>query len=215
MNQHLIVEYLFHYLCCMKMKDPDKVSLIYSATLNLVRQNGLTGLTMAAIGKEAQMGMGTIYVYFKSKEELINSLFKRLKSLNTSRIYAPIAPHAPFMLNMRQLYESYLQNRIDFYEEHFFVEQCSNSHFLDEESRRLDAAAFEGVFALLERGKQEMMRTKASTMPTAALSSPPSAVTELWVSAVITLSLVAVTLTPPDFAVTLLDLIQASAAPST
>jgi AcrR family transcriptional regulator len=157
MNQHLIVEYLFHYLCCMKMKDPDKVSLIYSATLSLVRQNGLTGLTMAAIGKEAQMGMGTIYVYFKSKEELINSLFKRLKSLNTSRIYAPIAPHAPFMLNMRQLYESYLQNRIDFYEEHFFVEQCSNSHFLDEESRRLDAAAFEGVFALLERGKQEMI----------------------------------------------------------
>lgn len=157
MNQHLIVEYLFHYLCCMKMKDPDKVSLIYNATLRLVRQNGLTGLTMAAIGKEAQMGMGTIYVYFKSKEELINSLFKRLKSLNTSRIYAPIAPHAPFMLNMRQLYESYLQNRIDFYEEHFFVEQCSNSHFLDEESRRLDAAAFEGVFALLERGKQEMI----------------------------------------------------------
>jgi AcrR family transcriptional regulator len=157
MNQHLVVEYLFHYLCCMKMKDPDKVSLIYSATLSLVRQNGLTGLTMAAIGKEAQMGMGTIYVYFKSKEELINSLFKRLKSLNTSRIYAPIAPHAPFMLNMRQLYESYLQNRIDFYEEHFFVEQCSNSHFLDGESRRLDAAAFEGVFALLERGKQEMI----------------------------------------------------------
>jgi len=157
MNQHLIVEYLFHYLCCMKMKDPDKVSLIYNATLRLVRQNSLTGLTMAAIGKEAQMGMGTIYVYFKSKEELINSLFKRLKSLNTSRIYAPIAPHAPFMLNMRQLYESYLQNRIDFYEEHFFVEQCSNSHFLDEESRRLDAAAFEGVFALLERGKQEMI----------------------------------------------------------
>jgi len=153
----LIVEYLFHYLCNMKLKDPDKVPLIYSATLRLVRQNGLTGLTMAAIGKEAQMGMGTIYVYFKSKEELINSLFKRLKSLNTSRIYAPIAPHAPFMLNMRQLYESYLQNRIDFYEEHFFVEQCSNSHFLDEESLRLDAAAFEGVFALLERGKQEMI----------------------------------------------------------
>lgn len=153
----MIIEYLFRYLCCMKMKDPDKVSLIYSATLSLVRQNGLTGLTMAAIGKEAQMGMGTIYVYFKSKEELINSLFKRLKSLNTSRIYAPIAPHAPFMLNMRQLYESYLQNRIDFYEEHFFVEQCSNSHFLDDESRRLDAAAFEGVFALLERGKQEMI----------------------------------------------------------
>lgn len=157
MNQHLIAEYLFNYLCRMKMKDPDKVSLIYSATLSLVRQNGLTGLTMAAIGKEAQMGMGTIYVYFKSKEELINSLFKRLKSLNTSRIYAPIASNAPFMLNMRQLYESYLQNRIDFYEEHFFVEQCSNSHFLDEESRRLDAAAFEGVFALLERGKQEMI----------------------------------------------------------
>ncbi len=141
----------------MKLKDPDKIQIIYTATLKLVKNNGLTGLNMAAIGKEAKLGMGTVYVYFKSKEELINSLFKRLKGLNTNRIYSVIKPNAPFKVNMKELYDNYIKNRIDYFEEHFFVEQCSNSHFLDPESRKLDEAAFHGVYALLDRGKKELL----------------------------------------------------------
>lgn len=141
----------------MKRKDPDKVQFIYGATLRLVKANGLAALNMAAIGKEAKLGMGTIYVYFKSKEDLINSLFKRLKRLNTERIYAVIKPDAPFKVNMKDLFENYIKNRIDFFEEHYFVEQCSNSHYLDAESRKLDEAAFTGVFELLNKGKAELL----------------------------------------------------------
>jgi len=138
----------------VKLKDPDKIQLIYSATLKLVKENGLPGLNMAAIGKEAKLGMGTMYVYFKSKEELINSLFKRLKSLNTNRIYSVIKPNAPFKVSMKDLFDNYIKNRIDYFEEHFFVEQCSNSHYLDAESKVLDDAAYVGVFDLLDKGKR-------------------------------------------------------------
>jgi AcrR family transcriptional regulator len=112
---------------------------------------------MAALGKEAQLGMGTIYVYFKSKEELINSLFKSLKGLNTRRIYANLDEKSPFLLCVRHLYENYLRNRIQYYEEHLFIEQCVNSHYLDEEALQLDLFAYEGLRKLLERGKQEMI----------------------------------------------------------
>ncbi len=141
----------------MKLKDPDKIQLIYNATLKLVKESGLAALNMAAIGKEAKLGMGTIYVYFKSKEELINSLFHSLKRLNTQRIYATLTPDAPFKINMKELFDNYIINRIDYFEEHFFVEQCSNSHYLDAESRQLDEEAFHGVFELLDRGKKELL----------------------------------------------------------
>jgi len=141
----------------VKLKDPDKVELIYAVTLALVKENGLAALNMAAIGKKSKLGMGTIYVYFKSKEDLINSLFKKLKGLNTARIYSVIDANAPFKLNMRSLFDNYLKNRINYFEEHFFIEQCSNSHFLDKEAKKLDSAAFVGIFELLNRGKKELL----------------------------------------------------------
>ena len=148
---------MFFYICAVKLKNPEKIELIYKATLKLVKTNGLAGLNMAAIGKEAKLGMGTMYVYFKSKEELINSLFKKLKGLNTTRIYSTIEPDAPFKVNMKKLFDSYIKNRIDYFEEHFFVEQCSNSHFLDAQSKKLDEAAYLGVHELLNLGKKELL----------------------------------------------------------
>jgi TetR/AcrR family transcriptional regulator, repressor of fatR-cypB operon len=141
----------------VKLKDPDKIHLIYDATLKLVKENGLAGLNMAAIGKEAKLGMGTMYVYFKSKEELINSLFKRLKGVNTNRIYSVLKPKVPFKVSMKDLFDNYIKNRVEYFEEHFFVEQCSNSHYLDAESKKLDEAAFIGVFELLNKGKKELL----------------------------------------------------------
>ena len=151
------MEYIFYYICAVKLKDPDKIHLIYNATLKLVKENGLAALNMAAIGKEAKLGIGTMYVYFKSKEELINSLFKRLKSLNTNRIYSVLKPNTPFKVSMKNLFDNYVKNRMNYFEEHFFVEQCSNSHYLDAESKKLDEAAFVGVFELLEKGKKELL----------------------------------------------------------
>ncbi len=141
----------------MKIKDPDKIELIYSATLKLVKQNGLPALNMASISKETKFGMGTIYVYFKSKEEIINSLFKKLKGLNTGRIYSSLKPNDPFKVNMKGLFDNYIKNRIDYFEEHFFVEQCSNSHYLDKEAKKLDEEAFIGVYGLLDIGKKELL----------------------------------------------------------
>lgn len=141
----------------MKLKDPEKRDLIFNATLQLVRQNGLSGLNMAAISKKTKLGTGTVYVYFKSKEDLINSLFKNLKGNNIQRIYSSVELALPFKVNMKKLFENYVNNRIEFFDEHFFVEQCSNSHYLDKEARMLDEQAFVGIFALLNKGKKELL----------------------------------------------------------
>ena len=59
----------------MKIRDDKKTQQISQAVLGLVKQKGLAGVTMSEIAKEAGMATGTLYIYFKNKEELINNLF--------------------------------------------------------------------------------------------------------------------------------------------
>jgi AcrR family transcriptional regulator len=141
----------------MKPKDPEKVQKIYKATLALVGQAGLAGLTMAAIGKEAGIGMGTLYTYFESKEALINSLFKLLKQDTISDMYSNLDPKEPYLLSLRRVFLNFMKVLLEKQDEHFFLEQCTNSHFLDEEAKAVDAAAFETFFQLLDAGKAQML----------------------------------------------------------
>lgn len=139
----------------MKPKDPEKIQSIHAATLALVERNGLTGLTMAAIGKEAGLGMGTLYTYFESKEALLNALFKSLKGGHTARIFADLDMDLPYPLMVRQVLIRYLHNRVAHHAEHFFLEQAQGSHFLDGDAQALGDAAYHALFALLDRGKEE------------------------------------------------------------
>ena len=51
----MIPEYLFNfiYLCAVRVKDDNKRTQIHQATLKLVSEVGLSGISMAAIAKEA------------------------------------------------------------------------------------------------------------------------------------------------------------------
>ena len=63
----------------MKEKDPNKVKAIFKATIELAGRVGLSGLKMSDIAKEAAMASGTLYIYFSSKEALLNELYKDSK----------------------------------------------------------------------------------------------------------------------------------------
>jgi AcrR family transcriptional regulator len=145
------------YLHFMRNKDPKKLEQIYEATLRLVTQNGLTGLTVAEISREAKIGMSTIYGFFKSKEELINGLYKKLKQSHTNRIYLDTNPNLSFVNNLQILVENYLINRIEHFDEHNFIEQCNNSHFLDEDSMKLDFETFVIINQFLDKGKLDYL----------------------------------------------------------
>ncbi|MES1163645.1 MAG: helix-turn-helix domain-containing protein, partial [Rhizobacter sp.] len=76
----LFGEQMFTYDGAVKPKDDEKLRSIATATFALVEQTGLSGLTMAAIAREAGLATGTLYVYFKSKEELLVALYEQAKT---------------------------------------------------------------------------------------------------------------------------------------
>jgi AcrR family transcriptional regulator len=58
-----------------KLKEKEKrKDLILKAAENVMTQHGLYGLSIEAIAEETQLAKGTIYLYFKSKDEILSSL---------------------------------------------------------------------------------------------------------------------------------------------
>jgi len=61
------------------MKKPDKRYEIIQAALDLIVEHGFHGASMAMVAEKAEVGAGTIYHYFESKEVLINELYRELE----------------------------------------------------------------------------------------------------------------------------------------
>lgn len=59
---------------------------IILATRDLIFEQGLQDISMSQIAQRADVGMGTIYNYFSSKEELVISLYKEIKTRMSEHI---------------------------------------------------------------------------------------------------------------------------------
>ena len=70
----------------MKPKDDEKLAAIAKAAFALVEKVGLSGLTMADIARAAGIATGTLYVYYSSKDELINALYRSSKTAAVVRL---------------------------------------------------------------------------------------------------------------------------------
>lgn len=62
----------------MRQSENDMIERIFSATDQLMAQEGLPNLSMHKIAKQAGISAGTIYLYFKNKEELLSEFARAL-----------------------------------------------------------------------------------------------------------------------------------------
>ncbi len=70
----------------MRQLETDMAEQIFAATERLMAEKGLHSLSMHKIAKEAKISPGTIYIYFKSKEALLEQFARRLFSLFSAEL---------------------------------------------------------------------------------------------------------------------------------
>ena len=141
----------------MKPKDEDKLRAIAEATFTLVEQTGLSGLTMAAIAREAGLATGTLYVYFKSKEELMVALYEQAKTSTTASLMHGDDPGAPFRSRFQRMWMNWLDHRLTHYAQVVFIEQYYNSPWFSDVSRSLSARLSQGWMAVFEAAKSQQI----------------------------------------------------------
>ena len=129
---------------------------MFAATLRLVAQVGLAGLTVPLIAREAGLATGTVYVYFKGKEDLITALYRDVKYRFQTSLFTGHQPGKPVKESLRLLWENGLRYMAAHYEEQVFIQQFNVSPYRQEpENAEYALRAIAPLLDVLRTGQEQ------------------------------------------------------------
>lgn len=133
-------------------KDDTKIDVIYEATLKLVLKTGFNGLKMADVAKAAKLATGTLYIYFKNKDVLINELFLHLKKAKMAEVLTVYSPDDAFDDAFRKMWFRYLDISLREPERMLFIEQFAHTSYLTKKTKQQGDQLLEPLAAFTELG---------------------------------------------------------------
>src|SRR5262245_15867873 len=107
----------------MKPKDDKKVEAIAAAVYRLVARHGLAGVTLADIAREAGIATSTLYVYYKSREDLLDDVYQKAKTATVMRYGQRDDPQDSLKARVRRIWNNIVDNRIENQTQVAFLEQ--------------------------------------------------------------------------------------------
>lgn len=136
----------------MRCKDVSKVEAIFRATLTLVKERGLAGITMGDISKEASIATGTLYIYFKNKDELIRALFTECRKQSAHYYFENVNEQLSFEGRMERLFHNIICYKMNNFEVSAFLEQSYHSPYVDVIDLKKKQKALNPLFDLIKEG---------------------------------------------------------------
>ncbi len=91
----------------------DKRTAILEATIRVLRERGLSGLKVEEVAKRAEVGKGTVYLYFEHKQDLLKALIEH----HTMRFYNDAAAITELDRPFGERLQKLLERRLAFVDE--------------------------------------------------------------------------------------------------
>ena len=113
----------------------NKKQRILDATLELIADRGLHNTPVSLISKRSKVSAGTIYHYFKSKEEIINQLYVEVKKRLMATTFAGDREDLPYKQRFLQFWKNSCNYLISNPLQLSFSEQCSTTPLITKEAR--------------------------------------------------------------------------------
>jgi TetR/AcrR family fatty acid metabolism transcriptional regulator len=85
------------------MRDPDKPQQIIEAAIRVFARNGYYNSRVSDIAREAGIASGTIYLYFRTKEEILVTLFREQMASFVAYLRREIAGEPDAVAKLRRL----------------------------------------------------------------------------------------------------------------
>ncbi len=148
----------------MKARDETKIGQIFAATLQLVVEMGIAGITMRQIAKKARLATGTLYIYFRDKDDLIHQLYEDCRNASINAYFKGYDPDLPFKEGFRIIWINILHFRIENFDAAVFMEQSYHSPFISESSKEMSRDLLRPLFKLMERGKEAKVVKELDTV---------------------------------------------------
>jgi len=101
----------------------NKSASILSAALKLFVQYGFHGTPTSKIAVEAGVSNGTLFHYFKTKDELVVTLYNHIKEQLNAHLFEKIKEGKTFKEKFRNMFVCSLRWAIAHQEEYYFIQQ--------------------------------------------------------------------------------------------
>jgi TetR/AcrR family transcriptional repressor of multidrug resistance operon len=142
---------------------PDKREAIFCATIKLLAQYGFHGFSIKQLAEEAGVATGTIYLYFKDREDLIRELNTQIIN---DFVKASLEGHDP-QLPLKQQYQHICFNIWQFCIENSCITHCKAQfdHLPPDVLRSQHSHAWDGLQPLKHLFEQGRKTQKIKNLP--------------------------------------------------
>jgi len=128
----------------------DKREAILAAARRLIARSGLHNTPMSALAREAGVAAGTLYLYFPSKEAMINALYLELLDDQFRSATATAPPDAAPSEALWTAWHGLARWHLDHPEASNVIEQCRAAGILSAETRELERRDYERALTMFE-----------------------------------------------------------------
>ncbi|MGE0089967.1 MAG: TetR/AcrR family transcriptional regulator [Bacteroidales bacterium] len=126
---------------------------VLQTTLELITELGFHATPMALIIEKSGVAAGTIYYYFKSKEELIDTLYADIKKEIASIMVDGLENESNYKLKFALIWNNLFLYFNQYPKKFEFFQQYSNSPLIRKEIKELNKIHYSKIFDYLETGK--------------------------------------------------------------
>ena len=138
----------------MRTKDDKKIEAIYKASLDLIYSVWISWITMSSIASQSGIATWTLYIYFKNKNILLNSLFTELQKDNSmSKIQNNSSLSAYNQLF--KIWEQSMIFRIISPKKVLFLESFPKSKYISSENAEIKLSDYLFLIDLMDQLKKE------------------------------------------------------------
>ena len=136
-------------------KSIEKRDALLKATLSLVTNGGIQSASMAKVAKIASVSPATIYLYFDSKQDLVNQLYLNVKTAFADAAFENYILEEGVYISFKKIWLAMANYKLEYKEEASFLSQCDNSPMIDENTRQEGLKALDPLFGLWEMGQNQ------------------------------------------------------------
>lgn len=137
----------------MRTKDEHKLKAIFDATVRLTATIGIAGLKMTLIAKEAKIATGTIYLYYKNKQELLNAVYAKLKSEGIFSVFEK-TDYLPVQIQLFKLWEVAFEYQVINNSKAIFIEQFKLSPLISSKNKAMEEDSMLYLHKTLDEAKR-------------------------------------------------------------
>jgi len=123
-------------------KSDDKRNAILDAATRVFAQRGLTAAPTSEISKQAGVAEGTLFTYFKTKDDLINAIYREIKLELADAMMSGFPRRKSVRTRLRHVWDGYVNWGVSNPEQRKVLAQLQVSGTLSKESIEAGSAPF-------------------------------------------------------------------------